>query len=180
MLGSSGPPADRALRTSGAPGKLGARLLEIAGHVFGVHREHLGALAGADAPEHPALLALREQLQPLRNTFGELLEQGARSRHPKTARFCAGLLEEQAALWTFCEVPGITPTNNDAERAMRGPVILRRISGGTQSERGDRWIERILSIIETCRRQRRSASEYLHDAIDASLHSRPIRTLVPG
>ena len=164
----------------GAPGKLGARLLEIAGQVFTVHREHVGALAGADGPEHPALLALREQLQPLRKTFQELLEQGARSRHPKTARFCAGLLEEQAALWTFCEVPGITPTNNDAERAMRGPVILRRISGGTQSERGNRWIERILSIIETCRRQRRSASEYLHDAIDASLHSRPIPTLVPG
>jgi transposase len=77
-------------------------------------------------------------------------------------------------------VPGITPTNNDAERAMRGPVILRRISGGTQSERGNRWIERILSTLETCRRQRRSASEYLHDAIDASLHSRPIPTLVPG
>jgi transposase len=108
----------------GAPGKLGARLLEIAGQVFTVHREHVGALAGADGPEHPALLALREQLQPLRKTFQELLEQGARSRHPKTARFCAGLLEEQAALWTFCEVPGITPTNNDAQRAMRGPVIL--------------------------------------------------------
>ena len=116
----------------------------------------------------------------MRERFRELLEQGARGRHPKTARFCAGLLEEYAALWTFCEVPGITPTNNDAERAMRGPVILRRISGGTQSERGNRWIERILSMLETCRRQGRSASEYLHDAIDASLHSRPIPTLVPG
>jgi transposase len=63
---------------------------------------------------------------------------------------------------------------------MRGPVILRRISGGTQSERGNRWVERILSIIETCRRQDRSTHEYLHQAIDASLHGRPIRTLVPG
>jgi transposase len=164
----------------GAPGKLGARLLDIAGQVFQAHREHTPALAGADHPEHPALVALREQLQPLRNTFQELLEQGTRSRHPKTARFCDGLLEEYAALWTFSEVPGITTTNNDAERAMRGPVILRRISGGTQSERGNRWIERILSTLETCRRQGRSASEYLHDAIDASLHSRPIPTLVPG
>jgi transposase len=77
-------------------------------------------------------------------------------------------------------VPGINPTNNDAERALRGPVILRRISGGTQSERGNRWIERILSITETCRRQGRSAHEYLNDAIEASLHGRPIPTLVPG
>jgi transposase len=164
----------------GAPGKLGTRLLDIAGQVFQVHREHAPALAGADDPEHPALIALREQLALLRERFRALLEQGTRGRHPKTARFCAGLLEEYAALWTFCEVPGITPTNNDAERALRGPVILRRISGGTQSERGNRWIERILSTLETCRRQGRSASEYLHDAIDASLHFRPIPTLVPG
>jgi len=164
----------------GAPGKLGTRLLDIAGQVFAIHREHAPALAGADDPEHPALVALREQLAPLRERFRDLLEQGTRGRHPKTARFCAGLLEEYAALWTFSEVPGITPTNNDAERAMRGPVILRRISRGTQSERGNRWIERILSTLETCRRQRRPAHEYLHQAIDASLHGRPIPTLVPG
>jgi transposase len=165
----------------GQPGKLGTRLLDIAGQVFAVHRAHVPALAGADHPEHPALIALREQLQPLRERFHGLLEQGARGRHAKTARFCVGLLEEYPALWTFCDdVPGLSPTNNDAERAIRGPVILRRISGGTQSERGNRWIERILSTIETCRRQHRSASQHLHDAIDASLHSRPIPTLVPG
>jgi len=164
----------------GAPGRLGKRLLDIAGQVFAIHREHAPELAGADHPEHPALVALREQLAPLRERFRGLLEQGTRGRHPKTARFCDGLLEEYAALWTFCEVPGVSPTNNDAERAMRGPVILRRISGGTQSERGNRWIERIFSIIETCRRQRRCAHEYLHQAIDASLHGRPIPTLVPG
>ncbi len=116
---------------------------------------------------------------PLRERFRGPVEQGTRGRHPKTARFCAGLLEECPARWTFSEVPGITPTNNDAERAMRGPVILRRISGGTQSERGSRWIERLLSTLATCRRQGRSVSEYLHDAIDASLNSRPIPTLVP-
>jgi transposase len=164
----------------GAPGKLGVKLLALAGKVFGIHREHVLALADADHPEHPALLALREQLAPLRASFKELLEQGARSRHGKTARFCAGLLQEEPALWTFSEIPGISPTNNDAEQAIRGPVILRRISGGTQSERGNRWIERILSTIETCRRQHRSAHAYITDAIDASLHHRPIPTLVPG
>ena len=90
------------------------------------------------------------------------------------------MLEEYEAFWTFADVPGVSPTNNDAERAMRGPVIARRISGGTQSERGNRWIERIFSVIETCRRQGRSSQAYLLDAIDASLHGRPIPTLVPG
>lgn len=148
--------------------------------MFACHREHAPALAAADRPEHPALIALREQLDPLPNEFCELLDQGANGTHPKTARFCAGILEEYEALWTFCDVPGVTPTNNDAKRALRGPVILRRISGGTQSERGNRWIERIFSTTETCRRQGRSAHQYLHDAINASLHGRPIPTLVPG
>jgi transposase len=165
---------------SGAPGRLGTRLLELAGQVFASHREHTSALADADRPDHPALAALRAQLDPLREAFRVLLERGANGEHAKTARFCAGILEEYDALWTFCDVPGIDPTNNDAERAMRGPVILRRISGGTQSDRGNRWIERILSIIETCRRQRRSPQQYLLDAITAHLHKRPIPTLVPG
>lgn len=164
---------------AGAPGKLGRRLLKLAAGVFNTHREHAPALGGADRPDHPALIALRDQLDPLRTEFRELLEQGAKSRHAKTARFCHGVLEEYAALWTFCDVPGLTPTNNDAEQALRGPVILRRISGGTQSERGNRWIERILSTTETCRRQGRSAHAYLQTAIDASLHGLPIPTLVP-
>jgi transposase len=163
----------------GRPGRLGHGLLDVAGEVFACQRQHPGAHA-ADDPEHPALVALREQLAPLRERFQALLEQGTRGRDAKTARFCAGLLEEYPALWTFCDVPGIDATNNDAERALRHPVILRRISGGTQSQRGNRWTERILSVNETCRRQGRSLQTYLLDAITASLHGRPIPTLVPG
>ena len=164
----------------GKPGRLGERLLEQAGKVFAIHREHAAAICGADHPEHPALVALRTQLKPIREQIKALLEQGAKGRHIKTRNFCAGVLAEYDALWTFCEVPGIDPTNNDAEQALRHAVILRRISGGTQSERGNRWIERILSVTETCRRQRRSLQQYLLDAITASLHHRPIPTLVPG
>jgi transposase len=164
----------------GKPGRLGARMLDLAAEVFTAHREHASALAAADRREHPALIALRDQLHPLRTSFRELLEQGANSKHAKTSRFCAGILEEYEALWTFADVPGVTPTNNDAERALRGPVILRPISGGTQSQRGNRWIKRILSTTQTCRRQGRSVQAYLHDAIDASLHGRPIPTLVPS
>ena len=94
--------------------------------MFACHREHTAALAAADRPEHPALIALREQLDPLRKQFRELLEQGANATHPKTARFCAGILEEYEALWTFCDVPGVTMTNNDAKRA-----LLRRATNGT-------------------------------------------------
>ena len=63
----------------GAPGKLGTRLLEIAGQVFATHREHVGALAGADDPEHPALIALREQLA----TAAQDLPRAARAGRPR-------------------------------------------------------------------------------------------------
>ena len=64
------------------------------------------------------MVALREQLQPLRDRFRGLLEQGANSRHAKTARFCAGMLEEHDAFWTFADVPGIGPTNYPEVRVM--------------------------------------------------------------
>ena len=123
---------------SGAPGKLARKLLVAARDVFGAHRTYLQD--GRD------LAWLKAELDPHRDRIRELLEQGARGRHPKTARFCSNLLDEYVALWTFCEVPGIDPTNNAAERALRHAVILRKISLGTQSEHGSRWIERICSV----------------------------------
>lgn len=163
----------------GAPGKLGARLLAVAGDVFKAHRAHADAHR-AEHPDAPELVALREHLKPLRERFRVLLEDGKASADTKTSRFCAGLLEEYDALWTFCDVPGVDPTNNEAERQLRHAVIMRRISGGSQSQRGNRWTERILSVIATCRKQDIPVYQYLVDAISAFTHKRPIPTLVPG
>jgi transposase len=155
----------------GAPGKLGARLLQIARDVIRTHRAYLQD--GHD------LAWLERELQPLRDHFNTLLEQGARGRHKKTSRFAAGLLEEFDALWTFCEVPGIDPTNNAAERALRHGVIMRKTQLGTQSQIGNRWIERICSARESCMLQRRSVLAYLIDAATAAHHRQPIPSLAP-
>ncbi|MCA1701634.1 MAG: IS66 family transposase, partial [Actinobacteria bacterium] len=155
----------------GAPGKLGRKLLAAARDVFAAHRAYL-------QDDHD-LAWLKAQLDPCRDHIRELLAQGARGRHPKTARFCHGLLDEYVALWTFCEVPGINPTNNAAERALRHAVILRKIQLGTQSEHGNRWIERVCSIRESCRLQGRPVINYLVDAATAAQHRRPILSLVP-
>jgi transposase len=98
------------------------------------------------------------------------------ARDQKTADFCAGLLEEYDALWTFCDVNDlqIPITNNAAERALRHAVILRRVQGGTQSEPGSRWIERILTIRERMRLQDRSALDYLIDAASAGHAGLPV------
>ena len=108
-----------------------------------------------------------------------LLEQGVGGRHLKTRRFCAGLLDEYDALWTFCDVEGISPTNNAAERALRHGVLLRKIQLGTQSQNGNRWIERICSTRETCRLQGRSVLGYLQTAATAAQRRQPIPSLTP-
>lgn len=155
----------------GAPGKLGRKLLADARQVIRFHREYL-----EDGHE---LVWLEQQLQPLRERIKTLLEQGVRGRHQKTRNFCAGLLEEYDALWTFCEVPGISPTNNAAERALRHAVILRKIQLGTQAEKGNRWIERICTVRETCTLQHRSPLAYMIAAATAAHHRQPIPSLVP-
>jgi transposase len=146
---------------SGATGRRGTQLVKLAREVIAAHREFLSD--GHD----PDWLA--EQLQPLRTQIRALLEQCAAGHHTRTANFAAGLLEEYDALWTFCDVHDlqIPITNNAAERALRHAVILRRVQGGTQSDRGSRWIERILSVRETMRLQDRSALDYLIHAATA-------------
>ncbi len=155
----------------GAPGKLGEKLLAAAREVIVLHHRHL--------TEGHALPWLKGQLAPLRDRIHSLLAQGERGRHEKTANFCAGLLEEYEALWTFCEVPDVDPTNNTAERALRHAVIMRKIQGGTQSQNGNHWIERILSINETCRLQGRAVLDYLIDAAIAAHHGQSAPSLVP-
>lgn len=156
----------------GTPGRLGQQLLRQARIVFAAHRRHL--------EEGRELAWLAGELAPVREQIKTLLEQGVRCRHPKTRNFCAGLLEEYDALWTFTEVQGVSPTNNAAERALRHGVILRKIQLGTQSEKGNRWIERICTIRETCRLQGRSVLGYAIETATAAHHRQPIPSLAPG
>lgn len=157
----------------GAPGKLGRELLKGAREAIHIHHAYL---------EHDHDLDwLREQLTPLRATIQALLERGTRGHDQKTANYCAGLLEEYDALWTFCDVADlhIPMDNNAAERALRHAVILRRVQGGTQSDQGSRWIERILSIRETMRLQDRPVLDYLIQAANAVRHGQAAPSPLP-
>lgn len=81
--------------------------------------------------------------------------------------------------WTFLDHPGVEPTNNGAERALRGPVIQRKLSWGSQSQAGLRLMERLWTTAETCRRQARSVLEYITDAVDAFRNNAPAPILRP-
>lgn len=154
-------------------GLRGEQLVKLARAVIAAHRVYL-------AEDHPAQW-LAEELGPLRTSIRKVLEQCAAGRDVRTANFAAGLLGEYKALWTFADVPQaeIDPTNNVAERAVRHAVLMRKIQGGTRSDRGSRWVERIQSMRETCRLQGRSVLAWLVDAATAAHAGQPIPTLVP-
>lgn len=155
----------------GATGRRGTELVEAARGAIGVHRRYL--------EEGHDRAWLRTELEPLRSRIRALLEQGARGHNRRERSLCGALLEEYEALWTFCEVPGVEPTNNVAERALRPAVIMRKTQLHTVSEQGNRWIERILSVNETCRLQGRAVLDYLVEAADAAHRGVTAPSLVP-
>jgi transposase len=86
-------------------------------------------------------------------------------RTDDAGRFARRLLREMDSLWVFLAQHGVEPTNNRAERALRFGVLWRKRSLGTESIKGNRWVERILSLRETCRLRARSTYEVLVDAV---------------
>ena len=74
-------------------------------------------------------------------------------------------------LTIFLVIPGVEPTNNLAERSLRHAVVMRKISLGTSSEAGRRWIERALSLLQTCRSQEKSFFEVMRDALHARFNN---------
>jgi transposase len=115
--------------------------------------------------EHHDRDRLAREMTPIQNELRELLEHAGQKskRHRLHHRFANNLLKIWSALWTFVTIPGVTPTNNAAERSLRGPVIHRRLSHGNQSDDGERFTERSLSASVTCRLQRRSLLTYLRE-----------------
>lgn len=110
---------------------------------------------------------LGDRLAPLFLELAEWLRLGYRSRDRKLARFCARLAAVYPALWTFAECPGVEPTNNHGERVLRRAVLWRRRSFGCHSAAGCRFVERILTVVQTLRLQQRPVLTYLCAAIQA-------------
>jgi transposase len=84
-----------------------------------------------------------------------------------------------ASYLRFITTPGIEPTNNLAEQAIRFVVIDRQITQGSRSETGRRWLERIGTIIATCTQQGRSVFDFLLEAVRADFQGEPAPTLIP-
>jgi transposase len=82
-------------------------------------------------------------------------------------RLSREILREIDSLWVFLDHAGVEPTNNRAERALRFAVLWRKRSNGTQSEKGNRWVERLLSFRQTCRLRSQATFPLLVDTLKA-------------
>ena len=118
---------------------------------------------------------LRRRVRLLQRELKAVLREhaGTKARYRQGRRFARALMKLWPALWTFANQPGVQPTNNHAERALRGAVIYRKLSLGSQSEQGEARIARLLSAHTTCRLQRRSLHAYLIDVLAANAAGQP-------
>ncbi len=110
---------------------------------------------------------LRARIERIARELQGVLEQGCRCADSKAATFCANLLVLYPALWLFATVDGVEPTNNHAERILRGGVLWRKNAFGCHSAEGCRFVERMLTVVQTLRLQDRPVLDYLYRAIVA-------------
>lgn len=112
-------------------------------------------------------------MKPVRAKIDALLLRGAFAG--------IGMAEELSNhddwLWTFVEVEGVEPTNNASERALRHAVIWRKLSFGTQSAAGSRFVETLLTLVETCRQRSRNVFAFITTAVKARLAHQPAPSL---
>jgi transposase len=108
-----------------------------------------------------------------------LLGRGVGCGCATTAGVCRELLAVEPALYTFARVDGVEPTNNAAERALRHAVCWRKTSYGTDSAAGSRFVERVLTVVATCRQQERDVLGYLAQCLDAARRGSRPASLMP-
>ena len=155
----------------GPAARLGKKLQRIAARVFEEWHLFRGGTFGRRA--------LQNHLDGEARALERLLRAGRRCADPKAAAFCENLLALVPALWRFVVTEGVEPTNNHAERLLRRAVLWRRRSFGSSSAAGCRYVERILTAVQTLRLQGRPVLRYLHDALLAHRQGLPAPSLLP-
>ena len=164
---------------SGVSHEIGIELLRRQRRLFRWwHRVRDGTLARADfiARVTPLRAGVKAELEA-----ATALPIGNAEKTPlaKTIRTCQQLLQVESALWTFVQTPGVEPTNNAAERALRPAVIWRRTSFGAQSAQGSLFVSRLLTVITSLKAQHRNVLDFLIQTFAATRLNQPTPSLLP-
>lgn len=154
----------------GKGAKIGEKGLEIANQVFWLWKDFRAKLISRQT--------LQKCLRPLKKELRDVLSEGARLRVAKVPVFCENLLALEPALWTFARQEGVEPTNNHAERVLRRGVLWRKRAFGANSERGCRFVERILTAVQSRRLQKRPVLKFLIETLKAHRAGTPKPSLV--
>jgi transposase len=104
-----------------------------------------------------------------------LLKAGAahEETHSKTKATCLDFFNKFESLWVFLYEEGVEPTNNKAERSLRHGVILRKLTYGSQSEKGQVFVERILTVAGTLKERAKDTLGYLAACFKSYIEGRP-------
>ena len=154
----------------GAAAPTGRAGLRVAKELFACWHRHRDGPSDRDR--------LLGEIAPLARRLERALTAGRRCADGASAAFCANLLGLWPALWVFALEQGVEPTNNHAERLLRRGVLWRKRSFGSQSQEGCRFVERMLTVVQTLRLQDRSTLAFLHEAIAAHRAAKPAPQLL--
>lgn len=154
----------------GPADQFGRQLLEYTGIVFEYWTDYRDGTISRDV--------LRAWMAPLRQQFEDLLERVVAADIAGVSGSCADMLKHREALWTFVDREGVEPTNNHAERELRAFVLWRKRSFGTQSERGNRFAERLMTVAHTARKQAKNVLELLTECCVAQRDGGAYPTLI--
>jgi transposase len=150
---------EKLVERGGTSKEIGEKCLKVKDRVFELWHTFRGG--GITRKE------LDKRMAPLSEELGDILRDGESRRDRRLVRFCGNLLDIYPALWLFATQEGVEPTNNHGERVQRRAVIWRRRSFGCQSAAGCRFVERILTAVETLRLQKRNVVEFLRESLVA-------------
>lgn len=107
----------------------------------------------------------QEKMVPIRARVEELLEVALHV--PGISGSAKDMVSVKAGLWSFVDNNGVEPTNNEAERVLRPAVIMKKLTFGTMSEGGSRFVERVLTVETTLRKQGKDALAFIVESIRA-------------
>jgi transposase len=123
---------------------------------------------------------LRLWMRPIQRDIERVLERGAAADIDRMSGSCADILAHREALWTFVEHDGVEPTNNHGELELRDFVLWRKRSFGSQSERGERFAERVMTAVRTARKQGKDVLDFLVCTVTAHAQGAPLPRLLVG
>lgn len=154
----------------GPAGVVGRELVDYVGIIFANWSELKdGKLTRAQ---------FRERMAPVRKHVEAALERAAAAKFPGVSGSCMDIIDHRAALWDFVDKLVVEPTNNHAELALRSFVLWRKRSFGTQSERGNLFAARVMTVVETARKQNKNVLDFLTRCCAAEVSGRETPSLL--